>query len=134
MSYSYLTDGNPESVKHCSNLIIDNGITNNTSCQVLRWDQPSSFKLLKTQTKQNIDCNNNDKNSNSSDDTYNIPNIIIIADCFFFDEYRQHLVNCVMYFLNQNPDTKVIMMGPTRNGTYEDFLRRMQENLQKATF
>jgi len=130
LSYSYLTDGNLDSVKHCSSLTVDNGITNNTSCQVLRWDQPSSFKLLKNHTKQ-LDCNNNDKTSKSSDDTYNIPDIILIADCFFFDEYRKHLINCVMFYLNQNSNTKVIVMGPSRNGTYEDFLKGIQQKFQK---
>jgi hypothetical protein len=117
-STCYLTDGNHDSVEHCSKLIQENQIKN-AICQVLRWDQPETFHF-----KEESDCNNNDPE--------NI-NVLLVADCFFFDEYRLPLANCVKHFIDNNPSVKVVVIGPTRNGTFEDFLRILNGQLDKSS-
>lgn len=117
-STCYLTDGNHDSVAHCSKLIQENFITN-AICQVLRWDQPETFNFAQS------DCNNNDNYPEKID-------LLLVADCFFFDEYRLPLANCVKQFIDNNPELRVIVIGPTRNGTFEDFLEIVNGQLNKS--
>jgi len=118
-STCYLTDGNHDSVTHCSKLIQENQIKN-AICQVLRWDQPETFNFT-----HSSDCNNNDNVPENID-------LLLVADCFFFDEYRLPLANCVKHFIDNNPRVIVIVIGPTRNGTFEDFLRIINGQLNKS--
>lgn len=58
--------------------------------------------------------------------------MLLVADCFFFDEYRLPLANCVKHFIDNNPELRVIVIGPTRNGTFEDFLGIVNGQLNKS--
>jgi len=121
-SRCYLTDGNHDSVEHCSKLIQENQIKNSI-CQILRWDQPETFNLRPQ--FETTDCNNNDNDRENID-------LLLVADCFFFDEYRFPLANCVKNFIDKNPGLKVIVIGPSRNGTFEDFLKMINGQLNKS--
>lgn len=119
-STCFLTDGNLESVEHCQKLVRINELEN-AFCKVVRWDQADTY-----------DCNNNEAKSGAVSLPQKL-DVVLIADCFFFDEYRAHLAKCLTHFIAMNPRVKVVVIGPSRNGTYEKFLKLMDQEFSFST-
>ena len=105
----HVTDGNQTSISHCQKLIKLNNLENIVSASLLRWDDPSTYIT-------NINFN-----------------YLLIADCFFFDDFREPLKNTVLYYFEKNPDLKVVCMAPSRSGTFERFLGLFDEERVQCT-
>merc|ERR1712168_783713 len=90
----YLSDGNEKSVEHCKVLVEENDLLEKCESIVIKWGE-------------------------------NLPRLeldyIIISDCFFFDNFRQLLVDTLIYYLTINSKLIIYLFGPSRNGTFEHF-------------
>ena len=92
-----LTDGNPDSVASCHKIIETNSLKNCSAMEFV-WGADKPHPV------------------------YQNYSIIIIADCFFFDNAREKLAKSLQILKSINNDIKIILIGPTRNGTFEKFI------------
>lgn len=99
----HVTDGNQTSINHCQKLINTNNLQNLVSAKLLRWDDTNTF----------IDTNFD---------------YLLIADCFFFDEFREPLKDTVVHYFMKNRRLKVICVAPSRNDTFQKFLGLFDES------
>ena len=88
-----VTDGNRTSVENVSVSLMLNKFSCPVSCNVLKWEQ----------------CNIRDKFD-----------IIMCADCLFFDEVRSNLVDTLVDLLSD--DGVALVMAPRRGSTFTDFI------------
>lgn len=87
-----LTDGNDLAVENISKSLAKNNFTSDVTSCVLKWGKTKLFG------------------------TYDV---ILSADCLFFDEARNDLVNTIYEFLSENG--VAFVMAPRRGGTLEIF-------------
>ncbi len=64
--------------------------------------------------------------SNGAKDLDQEYDIVICADCLFFDEGRPQLLNCLLKALK--PGGSAIIVAPSRSGTFEDFVELTQSS------
>ena len=98
--YVLLTDGNAKSVRNVDAILHQNGtdIKTRVSCRMLRWD---------------------DENEHLSEDSSF--DVIICADCVFFDEFRAALLQTIDRLLTA--DGEVLMLAPPRGDTLYQFIK-----------
>jgi len=105
----HLTDGNEKAVKNVERILqVNLGLWKESSdsgprpfsmasCRLLRWDQVDKHA---SDLKGSVD-------------------IILGADCLFFDDFRQHLVDSLRFLLA--PKGVALMFAPRRKTTFQDF-------------
>ncbi|XP_076443089.1 calmodulin-lysine N-methyltransferase-like [Babylonia areolata] len=92
-----LTDGNEQSVSNLHNIIQENNFgETHVSTRLLRWGP----EPLGTDLQEAFDW-------------------VLCADCLFFDEGREHLVQTIYSLLK--PGGQALVFAPGRNGTFEAF-------------
>lgn len=99
-----ITDGNQNSIENLEIVIHENqslGLLDNVSCRMIKW----------------ADGVNNLKS---------IYDVVICADCCFFDEGRPQLLECLKKALK--PRGIAIIVAPSRSGTFEDFVQLTRES------
>ena len=57
-------------------------------------------------------------------DLHHSVDIVIAADCLFFDAFRQSLVDTLDYLLTFGEDASALIFAPRRKSTMEDFVNR----------
>ncbi|XP_055878493.1 calmodulin-lysine N-methyltransferase-like [Biomphalaria glabrata] len=98
-----LTDGNEESIKNLQSIISNNTFDNTTiSTRLLRWGS----EKVEIELQSSFD-------------------IVICADCLFFDEGRVDLVQ--MFFDLLKPGGEALIFAPSRNKTFHQFAEMAQE-------
>jgi len=99
-----ITDGNENSVENLDILLHENRelglLKNNVSSRLIKW--ANGFDEL--------DC---------------IYDVIICADCLFFDEGRPQLLECLKKALK--PGGTAIIVAPSRSGTFEEFVSQARD-------
>lgn len=105
-----LTDGNKISVENVQASFYCNEFACPVICDVLKWDQ---FKEKWDHFKEKWD---------HSDETFDV---ILCADCLFFDEARKDLVEALWSLLS---GTGVgLIMAPKRGNTLDCFIKQCEE-------
>lgn len=108
----HLTDGNSESVQNLEQ-IVEQFREGENSCEVdtfeLRWDEEDKVQGLR--------------------DTYDV---IMCADCLFFKESSNSLVQALYTMLKEGG--KVIVMAPNREGTFGKFEKLAQKYFTVQVF
>uniref|UniRef100_A0A914VN74 Calmodulin-lysine N-methyltransferase n=1 Tax=Plectus sambesii TaxID=2011161 RepID=A0A914VN74_9BILA len=100
-----LTDGNEKSVANLD-LIVRHSNFSNVSARLLRWDAPADLEGL----EHSVD-------------------IILAADCLFFNEYRLPLLDTIVKLLSSNGEAYIF--APSRSGTFDKFadLAKLRDEL-----
>ncbi|KAF5278474.1 hypothetical protein FQA39_LY05963 [Lamprigera yunnana] len=93
-----VTDGNKISVENVQISLYNNEFACPISCNVLKWEE----------------C--------LVDQTFDI---ILCADCLFFDEARVHLIKCLSDVMSCN--SLALVMAPRRGNTLEKFIMQAEE-------
>lgn len=93
-----LTDGNKISVENVQISLYNNEFSCPVDCKVLKWEE--------------YDC----------DEKFDL---ILCADCLFFDEGRVHLIECLWKVMSMNG--MALVMAPKRGNTLENFIIQAQE-------
>ncbi|XP_073827219.1 calmodulin-lysine N-methyltransferase [Musca autumnalis] len=94
----HLTDGNEVSVENVKKTVCLNEMSCYTKCSVLKWE---------------------DKASRSPTEAGKF-DVILSADCLFFDEARSALVDTIWYYLS--PQGEALVMAPRRGKTMSLFI------------
>ncbi|XP_060529692.1 calmodulin-lysine N-methyltransferase-like isoform X1 [Cylas formicarius] len=94
-----VTDGNKTSIENVRVILQHNEFVCPTDCAVLKWGEPPSH----------------------AHEQYDI---IISADCLFFDEARADFVNCLNAYLAR--DGLALVMAPQRGSTLNNFIRQSE--------
>lgn len=94
----HLTDGNEISVENVKKTVCLNEMACYTKCSVLKWE---------------------DKSSRSPSEAGKF-DIILSADCLFFDEARSYLVDTIWYYLSATGEA--LVMAPRRGKTMSLFI------------
>lgn len=89
-----VTDGNKTSMENVEAILQCNSFACNTDCTVLKWGEPNN--------------------------SYNMFDVIISADCLFFDDARLDFVNCLHHYLA--PKGFALVMAPQRGSTLDSFI------------
>ncbi|XP_066245180.1 calmodulin-lysine N-methyltransferase-like isoform X1 [Euwallacea similis] len=89
-----VTDGNKTSMENVEAILQCNSFSCNTDCAVLKWGEP--------------------------DRSYNKFDVIISADCLFFDDARLDFINCLCHYLA--PKGLALVMAPQRGSTLDNFI------------
>ncbi|XP_014207833.1 calmodulin-lysine N-methyltransferase [Copidosoma floridanum] len=105
-----LTDGNGTSVDNIRCIIERNGMTDLVKCCIIRWSK----------TPKTLLWNNNFSNKNclNQEESYEV---IICADCLFFDDVRLDLVDTIYGYLTD--DGVALVMAPYRGETFHHFIK-----------
>lgn len=93
-----ITDGNDNSVENLEIIVEENknlNLIQNVSSKCIKW-------------------------ANGANDLSEQYDVIISADCLFFDEGRPQLLECLKKALK--PGGTAIIVAPSRSGTFEDFV------------
>ena len=100
-----LTDGNEVSVSNLKAIVQKNIFQNvQVDCKLLRWDVTA------------------DETSSEKFD------VVICADCLFFDEGRPQLIKCLKQILN--PSGVAFITAPSRSGTLENFVELINKETE----
>lgn len=94
----HVTDGNLSAIDNVQFIVKRNGLENHMTCSVLQWGD--------------IQNRQNGKHISTYD-------VILSADCLFFDEVRQDLIETIWAMLNEGGTA--LVMAPQRGQTYERF-------------
>lgn len=94
----HVTDGNISAIDNVQFIVKHNGLENRMTCSVLQWGDIRNRPV--------------DKHISAYD-------IILSADCLFFDEARQDLIETIWALLNEGGTA--LVMAPRRGRTYEKF-------------
>ena len=98
-----LTDGNEASVENLRAILAENGdLKGRVSAQVLRWSKSPRADL-----RAAFD-------------------VVLCADCLFFDEFRLPLAECMAALLK--PSGVAVVMAPKRGKTFADFVSKARES------
>lgn len=93
----YLSDGNSAAVANVKRIVTRNEMRTEVTCGVLRWHESSKWV--------------------SVNGTYDL---ILCADCLFFDEARPALASAIKCLLR--PGGSALVMAPRRGGTFDQFV------------
>ena len=98
-----LTDGNEASVENLRAILAENeDLKGRVSAQVLRWSKSPRADL-----RAAFD-------------------VVLCADCLFFDEFRLPLAECMAALLK--PSGVAVVMAPKRGKTFADFVSKARES------
>ena len=89
-----VTDGNKTSMENVQAILQCNSFSTNTKCSVLKWGEKK-------------DC-------------YDQYDVILSADCLFFDDARHDFINCLCNYLA--PKGLALVMAPQRGSTLDSFI------------
>ncbi|KAL8618344.1 hypothetical protein ACOMHN_047416 [Nucella lapillus] len=104
-----LTDGNEQSVSNLRSIIQENNFGETTvDSRMLRWGQ----EPLDAELQEAFDC-------------------VLCADCLFFDEGREHLVQTIYSLLK--PGGQALVFAPGRSGTFEAFCQLAESRFGHVT-
>lgn len=101
-----VTDGNAKSIENVQVIINQNMLDNKVKCSVLKWQD-----LKKNGLNSNIPCSQFD--------------IVLVADCLFFDEVRKDLIHAIWFHLGASGVAYV--MAPQRGTTLDQFITASQD-------
>lgn len=93
-----LTDGNKTSVENVETSLRANDFSCPVACKVLKWEEYESYR----------------------DDAPPQFDVVLCADCLFFDDARLSLIDCLCSVLSS--DGLALVMAPKRGGTLESFV------------
>ncbi|KAK5644674.1 hypothetical protein RI129_005974 [Pyrocoelia pectoralis] len=93
-----LTDGNKISIENVQTSLYNNEFTCPVVCNVLKWEECIVDKTF---------------------------DVILCADCLFFDEGRIHLIKCLWDLMSSN--SLALIMAPRRGNTLAKFISQAQE-------
>ncbi|XP_063701577.1 calmodulin-lysine N-methyltransferase [Culicoides brevitarsis] len=96
----HLTDGNALSVENVKRSLRLNDFGCFTKASVLKWEK------------------------NRQEAEREMYSVILCADCLFFDESREALVDTIEYYLAPTKDAKALVMAPKRGQTLELFIEQ----------
>ena len=108
-----ITDGNDNSVENLEIIVEENknlNLIQNVSSKV----SPDKFEFPAQKLILNFQCI---KWANGANDLSEQYDVIISADCLFFDEGRPQLLECLKKALK--PGGTAIIVAPSRSGTFE---------------
>ncbi|KAJ8676717.1 hypothetical protein QAD02_012504 [Eretmocerus hayati] len=108
-----LTDGNPVSVANASRIVERNGLAPVARCAVVQWARAA--KALNSQQQRRSLAQ-----ELSGEDVYDV---VLCADCLFFDEARLDLVDTIYGWLAD--DGLALVMAPYRGSTFRKFVDAM---------
>jgi len=111
-----ITDGNDNSVENLEIIVEENknlNLIQNVSSKVIQV----KIEFLAQKIILNFQCI---KWANGANDLSEQYDVIISADCLFFDEGRPQLLECLKKALK--PGGTAIIVAPSRSGTFEDFV------------
>ncbi|XP_020285305.1 calmodulin-lysine N-methyltransferase [Pseudomyrmex gracilis] len=124
-----LTDGNVTSVDNVRCIVARNGMTHLVECGVLQWARAAralrqaaavNGNRVKTRLADNDD---DDDDDDDDDEDELLPSIlydvILSADCLFFDDVRLDLVETIYGWLAD--DGVALVMAPRRGTTFQKF-------------
>ncbi|KAL1139452.1 hypothetical protein AAG570_006436 [Ranatra chinensis] len=94
----HLTDGNPYCVENVKSIIEENELIGEVTCSVLLWDEDTS----------------------ASEDEPCFYDILLAADCLFFDDARMDLVQAM--WCRMKEDGSALVTAPRRGRTLDLFL------------
>ena len=100
-----LTDGNEVSVKNLAAIIKENKLEAKISSRPLKWNDTEKGKKVLPQY-----------------------DVVICADCVFFDEGRPQLVSCIANSLKSGGIA--ILVAPKRSRTLDDFVNMINKETQ----
>ncbi|CAG9761112.1 unnamed protein product [Ceutorhynchus assimilis] len=89
-----VTDGNKTSIENVAAILQCNSFACKTDCSVLKWGEQRDY--------------------------YKEYDIIISADCLFFDDARVDFINCVINYLSEKG--MALVMAPQRGATLDSFI------------
>lgn len=95
----HVTDGNVSAIENVQFIVRQNGLGDCVACSVLQWGDIQGRPV------------------GNHISTYDI---ILSADCLFFDEARQDLIETIWAMLNEGGTA--LVMAPQRGQTYEKFV------------
>lgn len=120
-SYVKLTDGNPTSVANVRRIVNRNGMTDeSTETAVVQWAKAA--KTLRQSTSGNSLMQ--EFNGRNSYD------VVLCADCLFFDEARVDLVDTI--FGSLADDGVALVVAPRRGLTFQKFIETATQRGFKA--
>ncbi|KAG5328650.1 CMKMT methyltransferase, partial [Acromyrmex charruanus] len=111
-----LTDGNVTSVDNVRCIVARNDMTHLVECGVVQWAQ-AARALRQTMINGNrVKTRTTDENTRLPSGLYDV---ILSADCLFFDDARLDLVDTIYGWLTD--DGVALMMAPRRGTTFQKF-------------
>lgn len=94
----YLSDGNSAAVTNVKRIVTRNELRTDVICGVLRWQDASKWVSI-----------------------HGTFDLILCADCLFFDDARPALATAIKYLLR--PGGSALVMAPRRGGTFDQFVQ-----------
>ncbi|XP_054003522.1 calmodulin-lysine N-methyltransferase [Hylaeus anthracinus] len=120
-----VTDGNVTSVDNVRCIVARNGMADFVDCRVVQWAKAARAIRTATQARAFAHSHSNGLRvkSWSGNDTAsvleNLYDVILCADCLFFDEARSDLVETIYGWLAN--DGLALVMAPRRGSTFKKF-------------
>ncbi|KZC09073.1 Calmodulin-lysine N-methyltransferase [Dufourea novaeangliae] len=123
-----LTDGNPTSVENVRCIVAGNDLADFVECGVVQWAKAAKAIRTARSARTSVYANSNGlrvKNwTTGDDDAQVVPeklfDVILCADCLFFDEARSDLVETIHGWLTN--DGLALVMAPRRGTTFQTFV------------
>lgn len=106
----HLSDGNALSVENVKRSLRLNDFNCFTKASVLKWE---SHKTRHEAERE-------------------MYSLILSADCLFFDESREALVDAIDFYLSPTKDAKALIMAPRRGQTLESFIAQAENRHLKC--
>ncbi|XP_043268922.1 calmodulin-lysine N-methyltransferase [Venturia canescens] len=118
-----LTDGNVTSVDNVRCIVARNNMADFVKCGVVQWARAAAAILRQNNAPNNPTSNRIQTRSMESIDesrrTEGLYDVILSADCLFFDEARLDLVETIYGWLADNG--VALLMAPRRGTTFQKF-------------
>ncbi|XP_017798249.1 PREDICTED: calmodulin-lysine N-methyltransferase isoform X2 [Habropoda laboriosa] len=145
-----LTDGNVTSVNNVRCIVVRNGMADFVECGVVQWAKaarairrslvfPRSHphNTLRVKNWSNYEGGGEDGDSGNGKELGKLAgklyDVILCADCLFFDEARSDLVETIYSWLSN--DGIALVMAPRRGSTFQKFAEAaVKRDVQRTTF
>jgi calmodulin-lysine N-methyltransferase len=103
-AHVHLTDGNAAAMANVKRIVAQNELRTDVACSVLRWHEAAHARHAPY-------------------------DLILCADCLFFDEARPALADAIDHLLR--PGGSALVMAPARGGTFNLFVQEVaRKNLK----
>lgn len=109
----HVTDGNSNAVANVREIVKKNSFECPLSCDVLVWSSVSTVSATST-------------SSRIRPSTVNSYDVILAADCLFFDDCRNDLVGLMVALLK--PNGTVLLVSPKRGNTLSKFAKAVRDS------
>ncbi|XP_057325782.1 calmodulin-lysine N-methyltransferase [Microplitis mediator] len=113
-----LTDGNVTSVDNVRCIVARNNMEDSVKCGVVQWARAAAA-LRKTANGNRVQTTWCSESGDDSRRTEGLYDVILSADCLFFDDVRLDLIETIYGWLAD--DGIALMMAPKRGTTFQKF-------------